>query len=164
MSWQRIGKGGTRYWGKKGAGFLFSDGQKILLLRRNEKGDHNHTWCIPGGKLREEETFLGGAQRETREETGHLPTCRRLGEFDNKDGRHIFRTYVCQVSEPYDVKLSDEHDSFRWVDMGEAMNMKLHPKLKELLPQMMLLIKDKVGGFQNEMSGFAAYLDGGKDK
>lgn len=157
--WQRLGKGGTRYWGKKGAGFLYSDGTKVLLLRRSEKGDHNHTWCIPGGKLKEEETFLGGAQREVREETGHLPSCRRLGQFDNQDGRHIFRTFVCQVERPYDVTLSDEHNAYRWVPLDEAMNMRLHPKLRELLPRMIDLVREKSGGtFRNEMSGFAESL------
>ena len=44
MNWREqyhhIGKDGKKYWGKAGAGILFTDGKKVLLLKRAEKGDH----------------------------------------------------------------------------------------------------------------------------
>ena len=36
-----------------GAGIFFTDGKKVLLLRRSEKGDGNGTWGLPGGKVEE---------------------------------------------------------------------------------------------------------------
>jgi len=143
MTWHRIGKQGGRYWGKRGAGIVFTDGKSILLLRRSEKGDNNKTWGIPGGKAEEGETFLGTAQRETREETGHLPNCQRLTDIHTKDGRHNFRTYVCFIPERFSCELSDEHDAWEWADIDKLKHLKLHPKFEKVLPAVLHSIETR---------------------
>jgi 8-oxo-dGTP pyrophosphatase MutT (NUDIX family) len=149
--WHRLGKGGKRYWGKRGAGIIFTDGQSVLLLRRSHKGDMATTWTIPGGKVEEGETFLGGAQRETREETGHLPNCTRLGQFDHQDGRFVFKSFLCRVDKQFQCKLSDEHTNARWVPLDEVDNFRLHPGFKDIWPSVLRTIREKVPSCDKEM-------------
>jgi len=157
--WHRIGKGGAKYWGKRGAGFVFTDGNSILLLKRSEKGDQGGKWGLPGGKAEEGETYLGAGQRETREEIGKLPNGRRIGVIDSKDGHFHFRTYICLVPKRFDCKISDEHDDWNWFDFNELNNIKIHKKMLHVLGDILDIIKDKTGGkIQNEMSGFAEFV------
>lgn len=157
--WHRIGKNGGKYWGKQGAGIMFTNGDSVLLLRRNGKGDHEGTWAVPGGKSEEDETMLGTAQRETREEIGHLPKCTRITQIDSEDGRHHFRTYICGVNERFDCDLSDEHDDYGWFDIDDLKGLKLHPKLKGIMDHVVRAIEhhDRKS-LKNEMSGFAEFI------
>lgn len=146
---------------KRAAGMFLTDGEAVLLLRRAEE-DHHGEWGLPGGKVKARETFLGGAQREVREETGRLPGCRRLGEVDSKDGDLVFRTFVCRVRERYDPVLSDEHSAGRWVPLGKVSELDLHPKFRDKLAEIMRLVRAGGEGFVNEMSGFAGFVNWGK--
>lgn len=157
--YHRIGKNGNKYWGKQGAGFVFTDGESILLLKRSEKGDNHGKWGIPGGKAEEEETALGCAQRETQEEIGRLPKGRRIGSIESVDGRHVFTTYVCLVPAKFSCKLSDEHSDYDWYALDDLKNVELHDKLKEVMPDIRKIIEKKSS--YKEMSGFAAYLEVG---
>lgn len=158
--WHRMGKGGEKVWGKRGAGIVYTDGNTILLLKRSDKGDNGGKWGVPGGKSEEEETYLGTAQRETREEIGCLPHARRIGSLDNINGRHHFRTYICLVPKRFSCNLSDEHDMWDWFDIQDLQHVDLHEKLKGVLNDIVDVIKHKSGGrhIQNEMSGFAEYV------
>lgn len=157
--YHRIGKTGNRYWGKRGAGIVFTDGESVLLLKRSEKGDNYGAWGLPGGKAEEEETFIGTAQRETKEEIGKLPNSSRIGSFEQIDGRHVFKIYICQINSQFDCKLSDEHSDFGWFKIDELNDIKLHDKLKISMPRIIKIIKSKI---KNEtidrMNGFASFL------
>jgi len=153
--YHRIGKDGTKYWGQRGAGMLFTDGHNILLVKRSKKCDNAGTWANVGGKVEENETFLGAAQRESKEEIGKLPTAHRIGEIENKDGHHIYKLYVCLVNKQFGCKLNDEHDDYGWFNEDEIKDMHLHPKLKQIMPQILNMIKSKPKS--RPMSGFAQY-------
>ena len=64
--WKRIGKNGSKYWGGKGAGIFFTDGKKVLLLKRSGKGDNEGTWGLPGGKIEGNESAIDAATREAK--------------------------------------------------------------------------------------------------
>lgn len=153
MSWHRVGKGGTRYWGLQGAGILFTDGKSILVLKRNEPTDRHDSWSIPGGKTEEGESAIGTAIRETKEETGigDIPGT-RFASFDSKDGQHRFTTFLYRVDEPFPVKLSNEHSSWRWVPFNDLQDndLELHPRFEEALPDLLRLIRKKgrIASFQ----------------
>ena len=146
MSWHRIGKGGTRYWGMKGAGILFTDGESILLLKRNEPTDRRDSWSIPGGKTEEGENTINTALRETKEECGveEVPGT-RFASFDSKDGQHRFTTFLYKVDRPFACKLSKEHSSWRWVSFDDLKDndLLLHPRFKEALPNLLQLVRKK---------------------
>lgn len=140
--YHRIGKDGRRYWGKRGAGIVFSDGHSVLLLKR--KGDdYRDHWCIPGGKAKENENPIDTAQREAKEECGSNEG-QRVEQFHNQDGSHHFHTYLYSVNKPFDVTLSDEHSDSKWVPLDEVESLKLHPKFKEAWPGYLRAIKKKI--------------------
>jgi len=142
--YQHVGKGGKRYWGQRGAGIVFTDGYKILLLRRvgGKAADHDGKWCIPGGKTEAGETPLDTARRECQEEIGAVKGS-KFAQFDEKDGQHIFTVYMFKVPYPFDVKLSEEHDQSDWVDIEKIKTLPLHPEFAKHLPYYLKAIQRK---------------------
>jgi 8-oxo-dGTP pyrophosphatase MutT (NUDIX family) len=128
--WKRIGKNGNKYWGAKGAGILFTNGEKILLLKRAEKGDSKGTWCLPGGKVEDGETFIDAARRESKEECGRVEG-KRFEDSKEIDGNHIWMSFFFRIKKPFKCKLSNEHSDWKWVNLKELDKVNLHPKLKE---------------------------------
>jgi len=155
--WHRIGKHGEKYWGRRGAGILFTDGKGVLLLKRSKKCDRAGQWGCPGGKAKEGETFLGTAQRETKEEIGHLPKGSRIGQVDTRDGHHSFRTYVCTVPDRFECELSDEHDDYHWFPIEDLKHVQVHDKMKKIIGDLVEMI-DKNRKVKHEMSGFAEFV------
>ncbi|MHA2043413.1 MAG: NUDIX domain-containing protein [Candidatus Thorarchaeota archaeon] len=130
MSYHRIGKGGERFWGKKGAGIFFTNGEEVLLLKRSKKTDNGGTWGLPGGTAKEGETNLGTATRETREECGTMQG-KRFDSLSENSGHHNWTTFFYKVGNPFDCKLSDEHTDYKWVPFDKIGNYTLHPKLQD---------------------------------
>jgi 8-oxo-dGTP pyrophosphatase MutT (NUDIX family) len=126
----RIGKDGKKYWGRLGAGILFTNGKQVLLLKRSDDSDFADHWCIPGGKSKEKENPLDTALREAKEECGTAEG-QRSEHFHSIDGSHHFHTYLFTVAKPFPVTLSKEHKDSKWVDLDEVADMNLHPKFKE---------------------------------
>ena len=128
--WKRIGKNGNKYWGTKGAGIVYTDGKKILLLKRAEKGDNIGTWCLPGGKVEDGETFIDGAKRESKEECGRIEGS-RFEDIKETDGNHTWVSFFFRIKKPFKCKLSDEHSDYKWFDIENLKKINLHPKLKD---------------------------------
>ena len=139
-----IGQGGRRYWGDKGAGILFTDGEKILLLKRANEGaaDYGGTWGIPGGKTEKGESPIDTAIRETKEEAGVVEGT-RFAQFDERDGRHVFTVFLYKIRSPFDVKLSTEHIDSEWISLEDLKKYRLHPKFEAHLPYYMKAIQRK---------------------
>ena len=105
--------------------FIHKDG-KILILKDAKRS--RMPFDYPGGKIQEGEKDLAESlKREVYEETGleidvgaafatchtTLPPGHRLG------GKHLFLVgYKCEYIFG-DIKLSDEHTSFQWIDRDE---------------------------------------------
>jgi 8-oxo-dGTP diphosphatase len=142
--YHRIGKNGEKYWGKTGAGILFTDGKKILLLKRAET-DHKDTWGMPGGKCEMGESASAASIRETKEECGiaHVPGV-RIDTLAQRDGHHSWTTFVYRVGEPFkDLSLSNEHSDWKWFDLSDLPSTNLHPKFKQQLPRYLSVIRNK---------------------
>lgn len=138
-----MGKNGKRYWGKKGAGILFTDGTHILLLRRAGNSDNKGTWGLPGGKLKKGESFSSGARRESQEETGIRPPGDLFDRFEDRDGHHTFVVFLFKVKEPFEVYLSKEHDKSKWAKIDDLSSFKLHPRLEKNIDRYLKAIKNK---------------------
>lgn len=138
----RIGKDGKKYWGRLGAGIVFTDGEKVLLLKRDSSSDYPGHWCIPGGKAKEGETPLDVAHRESKEECGTVEG-QRFAHFHSRDGAHHFHTYLLAINNPFEVKLSKEHDDFEWTPLEKVNGMKLHPKFRDSWPSHLNAIRKK---------------------
>ena len=138
--YHRIGKGGSKYWGRAGAGIFFTDGKKVLLLKRSEKGDNSGTWGIPGGKAEKNETVFGTATRESKEECG-IVKGKRFNSFETIDGLHRWTTFLF-LTEPFRCKLSDEHTDWKWIDFNELKYYNLHPKLEDQIDRYIKAVKN----------------------
>ena len=149
----QIGKGGKKYWGKAGAGIIFTDGKKILLLKRAEKGDNFGKWSIPGGKVENGENILDAAQREAREECGYFGGY-RFGHYDDADGRHHFHTFFYAIDKPFDVTLSDEHSEYKWFDLDDVQKINLHPRLANNW----LYFKEKINKRLPQLKSFTEWV------
>lgn len=97
---------------------------EILLLKRLPKKDLTG-WCLPGGKVDEDEEPLDGAKRETLEETAirlrgklHYVSRQRAasGNYD------VYIYYIVLKEKPGVIVNIMEHNEHAWVDMGEKLD------------------------------------------
>lgn len=116
---------------KLSAGILFTDGKKILLLKRSPEDSHPGTWTVPGGKLEKGESLEQAARRESEEECG-CSTGIPFGHFDYKDDKKLFRTYFYAVEKTFKPLISHEHTEARWCELDDVDELDLHPKFAEV--------------------------------
>lgn len=98
-----------------------SDGRMLLLQRPGTE-----TWEPPAGRLAPGESFATGAVREVYEETGLLVGPRRLlaswvGERPGGEAL-ASATYIGRVGWD-DVRISHEHLGYKWVTLGEWLDL-----------------------------------------
>jgi len=103
-----------------GAGIIFFDGKNVLLLKK-----HGGRWVFPGGKPIQGETPLETAKRETKEEVGKV-SGENIGELKFEHDNRTFYSYIFRIKKPFDVKISDEHVDFTWINYTQLTKMKLH--------------------------------------
>ncbi|MDO8591870.1 MAG: NUDIX domain-containing protein [bacterium] len=111
---------------------------KVLLLHSpgwKQKNIEAH-WDIPGGRIEQGQSAKEALKREVQEETG--VTNIENSEFFNAvisnheidlEGRAIglvLMIYKVKISEDSQIKLSDEHTSYEWVDKKEAAKRLAH--------------------------------------
>ena len=158
MKYRRIGENGNRVKGNKGAAIMFTDGRSLLLLKRSE-GSNQGAWDLPGGGARDNETDIGTAIKETKEETGldSIPGY-RFESFVSYDGRKKFTVFLYRVSEQFTVDVNEEHSDWEWVSIEDLSNKELHPKLEDNLPRYLKAIRRKIRSF-NEWSQITEMLD-----
>jgi 8-oxo-dGTP diphosphatase len=101
-----------------------SDRNKILLLQRSESDLYNSSnWELPGGKVEPGTTIKETQIREVFEETGiSIEPDNRNAYVESsviKTGRYIGSTFIsiAGLARVVDgeVKLSDEHQDYRWL-------------------------------------------------
>lgn len=116
--------------------------KKILFIRRARKdGWKDGFWEIPGGKLDEGQDISHALEREVFEEASLLVNpINRLAFFESTlltQGKYKGLTYICLVgislTEDTDVRLSEEHDQFKWVEYKKALEMKLTDETRKAL-------------------------------
>ena len=94
------------------------DGVEWLVLHRSHFAPQfggDWAWTPPSGVLDEGESEAGGAWRELREETGLEQACVRT---PCGDGAIV--VFHAEVDRDAEVRLSAEHDAYRWLPLDEA--------------------------------------------
>lgn len=114
------------------AGVWFRSNQtsRYLYLLRNDS-KHPGCWGLPGGKIEEGETLLGGMERECIEELGFFPAYKRLipiEKFTSSDNKFVYHTFVCVVDDEFVPVLNNEHLGYAWINEG-TWPKPMHPGL-----------------------------------
>lgn len=102
-----------------------SVGYKFLLLKRADTKMYEHLWQGVAGKIENGESAWQAALRELVEETGlkakRMFIADHVSKFYEEIGDRINLVPVFGIEvESEEVRLSDEHTEFRWMDVDEA--------------------------------------------
>ena len=113
-----------------GAVIASPDG-KILLIKRSEKLDwHPGEWESMYGRIAQHEDPKDGLTRELKEElgisvaVGRLLTCWHIyrGHEETAENELVGITFLATTNQ-IEIKLSDEHEEYRWVTPEEAKEL-----------------------------------------
>ena len=100
---------------------------RFLLLKRNKDKLYEHLWQGVAGKIEGNETASEAAIRELREETGLEPVrifvADHVSRFyeSHQDRINLVPVFGIEV-DSVEVKLSEEHVDYKWVDIYEALD------------------------------------------
>lgn len=98
---------------------ILGPSNNILILQR----DSDHKWELPGGRLSSYEGVSGGLRREVREETSlsiSIEDILLANSWINDQNNDRLGVYYVSTTNQREIKLSDEHADFTWVDSSEA--------------------------------------------
>ena len=116
---------------------IYNNEDKILILHRTSKAPSNpNNWDLPGGDLDYGEDVVTGIIREIKEETGLI--CKEIKPFDveshiGENGEFwVTIAYKCKY-ESGNIKLSFEHDKFKWIKKEEFLKYKTADKIKRFI-------------------------------
>lgn len=100
----------------------------ILKISKEKYPERKAKWDIPGGRIEPGKSLMENLRREIKEETGLLligkPQLLAAQDILGVPGRHVVRlTYRGKVKG--EVKLSEEHTSYKWVTMNELRRLQM---------------------------------------
>lgn len=102
---------------------------KFLLLKRSPDEKYPNIWQMVTGKIKSGEKAFEAALRELKEETSLVAEELYSVPFVNSvylsetDEVCMIPVFLCRVNENDQIKISHEHQEFRWVDAEEAEKM-----------------------------------------
>jgi 8-oxo-dGTP diphosphatase len=120
--------------------FLKNSDGKMLALRRSETDPSRPlTWDLPGGNIEEGEDLVENLKREIFEEVGiEVENISILGALSgtSKKGEYAIQiAYIATVDNP-EIKLSYEHDQYKWVTKEEFFELESTQKIKKFLMEL----------------------------
>lgn len=116
---------------------LFQEDGKFLTIRRSKTAPSRPLhWDLPGGDFDFGEDAKEGMIREIKEETDlevdELKVIDAISEFNDENEFWVTIYYTAQPATIV-VKLSYEHDDFKWVTPGEFQQLEAAPKNKKFV-------------------------------
>ncbi len=118
------------------------EGNKQVLVLQRAVDDHWPLhYDLPRGKCDKPigEDILHCLRREVKEETGlEIVVLKYIGKFQYEadGGKRISTQYnfLCKQKNPdQEVKLSKEHDSYKWIMSGGEAELLLQPEMKKMV-------------------------------
>ena len=117
--------------------------EKVLLHRHAKLGK----WLPPGGHIEQDETPPEAARREVKEETGldiEKPRVFHAIARVNQLGEHWTTIYFLAHAGSDDVKLSWEHDEYKWIRPEELEAMEGSTRNKDAVAYFIETPSDRV--------------------
>jgi dATP pyrophosphohydrolase len=104
------------------------NGIQFLLLKRSEGQPYPELWQMVTGKIKENENAYQTAMREIKEETGLVPVQLWVAPtvnsfYEPKDEYICLLPVFAAKVETDQVKVSDEHTEYQWVDKITAQKL-----------------------------------------
>ncbi len=121
---------------------IFNPANQVLLVRTHK---WSNLWGIPGGKVKWGEPAVDALRRELREETNLavkevefvlVQDCIQSREF-YRPAHFVLLNYTCRCTGDVAVKLNDEAQEFRWVELAAAVQMAINQPTRTLLEAVM---------------------------
>lgn len=112
------------------------DGNILAIRRSNTHPLRPKGWDIPGGDLEFGEDAKEGIKREIAEETGlEVYDLRVVDVISWPNDRGEFWITICYLAKTKtdQVKLSWEHDDFKWVTPDEFQQLDALPRIKQFV-------------------------------
>lgn len=108
------------------------DGRCLVLKRSMASKGNPGKWDFPGGKIDPGEVPEEAAKREAREETGlQIETGRVLGSAESESPANRIAYVILEGHAlSREVRLSDEHESYAWVEPGQLSEIDLVPQFR----------------------------------
>ena len=113
--------------------------ERILFIRRSE-GSHRNPglWEVPGGVIVSGEPIDFALKREVREETGLSISPRHSQPLTfvspiSSDPRYVELIFRCPEPREVKVRISSEHQEFRWLKVEDTLGLPLTPTARELV-------------------------------
>jgi phosphoglycolate phosphatase len=117
---------------------IYDEADRVLMVRTRK---WSNRWGIPGGKIKHRETALAALRREVKEETNLevedirfvlVQDCIGSEEF-YRDAHFLLLNYTAVRVGAAPVQLNDEAEEYRWMSLGEAMNLPLNQPTRALI-------------------------------
>ncbi len=128
---------------------------KYLLLYRKPHENFKESWDFVKGNIEEKESELETLKRELIEETG-ITDFKLIKNFKEKiqlfykrENQTIFKEIIFYLGETKikDIKLSYEHDDFKWCNYEEAEKLLTHKNSKDILKKADEKLKSSLDNF-----------------
>lgn len=125
---------------------LIKNKNKYLVVKRSAKSLFPGMWELPGGKLDSFELLNESLKREVFEETGLLINIKKPAlQISSRIATEIIyegTTFIIVINEASmrsgKIRLSREHDDYKWVTKKEILKLNLNPIIKLPLNEIFL--------------------------
>lgn len=112
---------------------------EFLLFKRSSKKIYSGQWRMIGGKVDPEESYWQAALRELHEETALTAllfwTVPSINQFYEAKSDQILSipVFAAEINSSDVPVLNDEHSTFGWFDLKEALKRIIWPEQKRLI-------------------------------